>query len=71
MREATCARTSTSKVLTESDFLHELRMLLSKFVCGNIARFSGHFSFTESAHLSGVISFAAKSPSYASGFTLH
>ena len=35
------------------------------------ARFSGHFSFTESVLLSGVICFAAKGPSYASGFTLH
>ena len=35
------------------------------------ARFSGHFSFTESALLSVVISFAAKDPSYAGGFALH
>ena len=31
---------------------HELRMRLSKFVCGNIpAGFSGHFSFSRSRNL--------------------
>ena len=49
----------------------ELRMHLSKIRLWQHARFSGHLSFTESALMSGVISFAAKDPSYAGRFALH
>ena len=48
--------------------MHELRMQLSEVF---FARFYGHFSFTEYALFSVVISFAAKDPSYAGGFALH
>ena len=58
----------TFNKVMQSTAMHELRMQLSEVF---FARFYGHFSFTEHALFSVVISFAAKDPSYAGGFALH
>ena len=49
---------------------HELRMHLSKFVCGNMPGFLATFRSRNLLFCPELLSFAAKGPSYAGGFAL-